>query len=85
MCNLEDNFSLGTNMFASKDFVCLNNERIITSRYYYDEYWYDRKTGEKIDIDNVEKDTKELLEVYYQNMKTELDISNSVSVNNLLK
>ena len=85
MCNLEDGFSLGTNMFASKDFVCLNNERIITSRYYYDENWYDIKTGEKIDLDNIDKDTKELLDEYYNYMKMELEISNSVSVNNLLK
>ena len=85
MCNLEDGFSLGTNMFASKDFVCLNNERIITSRYYYDENWYDIKTGEKIDLDNIDKDTKELLNEYYNYMKMELEISNSVSVNNLLK
>lgn len=85
MCNLEDRFSLGTNMFASKDFVCLNNERIITSRYYYDENWYDIKTGEKIDLDNIDKDTKELLNEYYNYMKRELEISNSVSVNNLLK
>ena len=85
MCNLEDGFSLGTNMFASKDFVCLNNERIITSRHYYDENWYDIKTGEKIDLDNIDKDTKELLDEYYNYMKMELEISNSVSVNNLLK
>ena len=85
MCNLEDEFSLGTNIFASKDFVCLNNERIITSRYYYDENWYDIKTGEKIDLDNIDKDTKELLDEYYNYMKRELEISNSVSVNNLLK
>lgn len=85
MCNLEDNFSLGTNMFASKDFVCLNNERIITSRYYYDENWYNIKTGEIIDMNDIDEDTRELLEEYYQDMKTELNISNSVSVNNLLK
>ena len=85
MCNLEDGFSLGTNMFASKGFVCLNNERIITSRHYYDENWYDIKTGEKIDLDNIDKDTKELLDEYYNYMKMELEISNSVSVNNLLK
>ena len=85
MCNLEDEFSLGTNIFASKNFICLNNERIITSRYYYDENWYDIKTGEKIDLDNIDKDTKELLNEYYNYMKRELEISNSVSVNNLLK
>ena len=45
LCNLEDTFSLGTNFFANKDFVCLNNERIITSRYYYYEELYDSKKG----------------------------------------
>ena len=85
MCNLKDTFSLGTNMFASKDFVCLNNERIITSRYYFDENWYEIKNGEIVNIDNVDSDTKKLLEQYYEYMKVELDISNSVSINNLLQ
>lgn len=85
LSGIEDGFSLGTNMFLSKDFVCLNNERIITSRYYFDEQWYDRMTGNKVDFDNIEKDVEELLNRYYQNMKTELAISNSISVNNLLK
>lgn len=85
LCNLEDTFSLGTNMFNNKDFVCLNNERIITSRYYYDEAWYDIKTGNVIDWEELDEDTKELLNEYYQDMKLELDISNSVSINNLLK
>ena len=85
LCNLEDSFSLGTNMFASKDFVCLNNERIITSRYYYDEEWYDIQTGETLNWEELDEDTKELLNEYYQDMKMELDISNSISINNLLK
>lgn len=85
LCNLEDTFSLGTNMFANKDFVCLNNERIITSRYYYDEEWYDIKTGNVLNLEEVDEDTKKLLNEYYQDMKMELDISNSVSINNLLK
>jgi phosphoglycerol transferase MdoB-like AlkP superfamily enzyme len=85
LCNLEDTFSLGTNMFANKDFVCLNNERIITSRYYYDAGWYDIKTGEMLKWEELDEDTKKLLDEYYQDMKTELDISNSVSINNLLK
>lgn len=85
LCDLEDSFSLGTNMFASKDFVCLNNERIITSRYYYDEEWYDIKTGETLNWKELDEDTKELLNEYYQDMKIELDISNSISINNLLK
>ena len=39
LCGIEDGISLGTNMFASKDFVSLNNERIIAQDYYYDEMW----------------------------------------------
>lgn len=85
LCNLEDTFSLGTNMFASKNFVCLNNERIITNRYYYDENWYNIKTGEILNWEELDNNTKDLLNEYYQDMKTELDISNSVSINNLLK
>lgn len=85
LCNLEDTFSLGTNFFANKDFVCLNNERIITSRYYYDEEWYDRKTGEILNWEELDEATRKLLEEYYQNMKKELDISNSVTIHNLLK
>ena len=71
-------------MFKNKDFVCLNNERIVTSRYYYDEEWYDSKTGEILDLEELNDDTKKLLNEYYQDMKIELDISNSISVNNLL-
>ncbi len=85
LCNLEDTFSLGTNFFANKDFVCLNNERMITSRYYYDEEWYNRNTGEMLNWEELDEDTKELLNEYYQDMKVELDLSNSVSIHNLLK
>ena len=84
LCDLEDKFSLGTNMFASKEFVSLNNERIITNRYYYDENWYDIKTGKQLDMESLDNDTKELLERYYNYMKKELEISNSVTINNLL-
>ena len=70
-------------MFASKDFVSLNNERIITSRYYFDEKWYNIQTGEELaDIDN---SAEKLLEKYYNQMERELEISKSVSINNLLK
>ncbi len=85
LCDLEDTFSLGTNIFANKDFVCLNNERIIASKYYYDENWYDRETGEILNWEELEEEIKSLLKEYYQNMKTELDISNSISIHNLLK
>ena len=85
LCDIQDGLSLGTNMFANKDFVCLNNERIITKDYYYDEEWYNKKTGEMINLEELDEEKKSLLEKYYQNMKTELNISNSIIVNNLLK
>ena len=85
LCNLQDEFSLGTNMFENKDFICLNNERIITSRYYFDGDWYDIQTGKKIDLETIDKNIKEMLNRYYECMKTELEISNSISINNLLK
>lgn len=77
--------SLGTNMFARKDFICLNNERIVTSRYYYDENWYRRIDGQEVNMDDIPEDEKELLEEYYNDMKEELGISTSISINNLLK
>ena len=77
--------SLGTNMFARKDFICLNNERIVTSRYYYDEKWYKRIDGEEVNSEEIPEDEKKLLEEYYNDMKEELVISTSISINNLLK
>lgn len=85
LCNIQDGFSLGTNMFASKGFVSLNNERIISSRYYYDEKWYDILSGEQVDFEILDEQTKELLNRYERQMRTELEISNSISINNLLK
>ena len=78
-------FSLGTNMFARKDFICLNNERIVTSRYYFDEKWYKIKDGTEINLEELPQDERGLLEDYYENMRRELDISISISINNLLK
>lgn len=85
LCNLEDGFSLGTNIFASKDFVCLNNARIIAQDYYFDEEWYVIKTGEKVDFDNISEEERLKLEYYYECMEKELDISFSVNINDLLK
>ena len=77
--------SLGTNMFARKDFISLNNERIVTSRYYYDERWFRRSDGMEIDLEEISEEERELLYEYYNDMKEELDISTSISINNLLK
>ena len=85
LCNLDEEFALGTNMFARKDFICLNNERIVTSRYYFDENWYEKNTGSLVDIENLSTEEKELLERYQNNMRTELDISKSIQIYNLLK
>ena len=85
LCDLDEQFALGTNMFARKDFICLNNERIVTSRYYFDENWYERNTGETVDIENLSTEEKELLQKYLNNMRTELDISKSIQIYNLLK
>lgn len=84
LCNIEDGFSLGTNMLASKDFVCLNNGRIIAQDYYFDEQWYETKSGEKVEIEHLSSEEKEKLEQYYDYMTRELEISLSVNINNLL-
>lgn len=84
LTDAKEGVSLGTNMFARKDFICLNNERIVTSRYYFDEEWYDIKNGKKIDLSEISEEERKLLEKYYMYMKKELDISISISVNNLL-
>ncbi len=85
LINGEEGISLGTNMFARKDYIALNNERMVTCRYYYDEKWFSRKHGEEVILEQLPQDEKILLEEYYENMKKELDISISISINNLLK
>ncbi len=85
LINGDAGVSLGTNIFGRKDFICLNNERIVTSRYYYDEKWYQIKDGTEINLEEISQDERELLEDYYKNMRRELDISISISINNLLR
>lgn len=85
LSGLEDGVSLGTNMFKNKNYVCLNNERIITDKYYYDGDWYEIETGNMINEDELDENLKKEFENYYNNMKKELDISVSISINNLLK
>lgn len=78
LCNTEEGVSLGTNMLAKKDFICLNNERIVTDKFYYDELWYDIETGEIVE----ENDE---LKKYRDFMQKELEISQSIVLENLLK
>ncbi len=85
LINGDAGVSLGTNMFARKNFICLNNERIVTNRYYYDEKWFEIQSGEEIHLEELPEEERRLLETYYEDMRKELDISVSISINNLLK
>lgn len=85
LINGNSGINLGTNMFAKKDFICLNNERIVTSRYYYDEKWFRIANGEELNLEEISQEERELLEEYYNDMNKELDISASISINNLLE
>lgn len=82
--DLSDGISLGTSFFGTKDYVCLNNERIISDDSYFDEVWYKRSTGEIIDEENCAEDQKQKLAKRVQNMKEELAISLSTNIHNLL-
>ena len=82
---LNDNFSLGTNIFGTKDFASLNNGIIVTDKYYYNGKWYSRKDGQEINFNNIEQNEKNMLNYYTNSMEQELIISNSIVLNNLLK
>ncbi|MBO5349951.1 MAG: sulfatase-like hydrolase/transferase [Clostridia bacterium] len=85
LCGLDDGVSLGTNIFGSKDFVCLNNGIIVTDKCYYNGDWYSIVDGEKINLDMIDEGEKEKLKYYINNMEQEIAISNSIVLNNLLK
>lgn len=85
ICGIEDEFSLGVSMFSNKDFVCINNGRIITDKYFYDGRWYLIASGEEIDINNMPQEEREKLDFYSDCLQKELDISLSVNLLNLLK
>ena len=85
ICGIEDTFSLGQSLFSNKDFVCLNNGKIITDKYFYDGNWYSIQTGEKLDLSNMPEAEVEKLNDYCNSLQTELDISLSTNILNLLK
>ena len=76
---IEDGFSIGCTIFSSKDYVCINNGKIITNDYLYDGEWKKLANGEKVD-----EKMEEQLEYYVKKMEIELGISKSVVVKNLL-
>lgn len=85
ICGIEDQFSLGTSVFSDKDFVCLNNGRIITDKYFYDGDWYSIETGEQLEMASIPDEEMEKLNNYCDCLENELDISLSVNILNLLK
>lgn len=83
---LEDVFSLGTSIFKQKPYVCINNGKIITDQYYYDsENWYDLESGQKLDIEMIDEQTKDMLNKCTEYTEKELGISISILTENLLK
>lgn len=86
ICNIEDTFSLGTSIFNRNSYAAVNNGKIITKDYYYDaDSWYVLETGEKLDMNSLSQEEKDLLDLYVDEALTEIEISNSVVVNNLLQ
>lgn len=85
LSGIKDGISLGTNMFGSKDFACLNNGIIVTDEYYFNGDWYYRKNGEKLDLSSFDEKQQEKIKNYERYMNTEMNISNSIILNNLLK
>lgn len=85
ICGIEDTFSLGKSMFSNKDFVCVNNGKIITDKYFYDGDWYVIETGEKLDLTHLPDEEWQRLNDYCNSLQTELDISFSTNILNLLK
>ena len=86
ICGIEDDFSLGTSIFEQKPYVCINNGKIITDKYYYDsENWYYLENGEKIDTSNIDETIKYNLDLIIENAEREIGISMSVLTENLLK
>lgn len=86
LCGVEDTFSIGKSMFERDSYITINNGKIITREYLFDGgLWYRLDNGEKLDFNSLDEKTKERLIVYEEETIKELDISNSVIVNNLLQ
>ncbi len=86
LCGIEDYFSIGTSMFSRNSYIAINNSKVITKDYYYDgNEWYVLKTGEKVDKNSLSEDERNKLDLYVEESIKELDISNSVVINNLLQ
>ncbi|MCI8308874.1 MAG: sulfatase-like hydrolase/transferase [Clostridia bacterium] len=86
ICNLEDTFSMGTSIFNRNSYVTINNGKIITKKYYYDgNKWFILENGDALDMNSLSEEENEVLKSYVTKSLQEIDISNSVIINNLLK
>lgn len=86
ICNLEDTFSMGTSIFNRNSYITINNGKVITSKYLNDGTdWFSLKDGSKVDVSKLSEEENVVLETYKDQAILELDISNSVMVNNLLQ
>ena len=86
VCGLEETFALGTSIFEQKPYVCVNNGKIITDNYYYDaENWYELETGNQVDLQTLDEETRNFLNKNVEYTEKELGISMSVLTENLLK
>ncbi len=86
LSGIENDFSLGSTFFSTKDYAYINNGHIVLDTYYYDGVnWYLIETGEILNLDLLDKNTRKKLLEYSENVIIELDISSSIAINNLLK
>ena len=83
--DIEDEFSIGASMFSNRDYTGINNGKVITNEYLFDGEWKVLSSGEIIDKNTLDEEEKNKLDQYEENMYTELDMSKSVVVKNLLK
>ena len=83
--DIEDEFSIGASMFSKRDYTCINNGKVITNEYLFDGEWKVLTTEKIIEKNTLNENEKNKLDKYEENMYTELDISKSVVVKNLLK
>ena len=83
---IEDDISIGKNIFDGKPYVVINNGKIVTKNYLYDgSDWYNLLDGKKVVLDELPEETKQELNDYVSWSIKELGISNSIVVENLLK
>ena len=82
---IEEKFSLGINMFDYRPYTSINNGRIVTQEYLYNGTWNNLESGEEVNLDELPKEEKEKLKKYVSQMKEELEISDSIIYNDLLK